>query len=68
MQSLLISVLKIDPQSASASASEAASQLSSLSLSSSPLAAADRVVRRLLDLHAAAVTLAQAASAYHPHP
>jgi hypothetical protein len=54
--SLMNASLKIEPQSSSSSASEALSQVSFLSLnSSSPLAVADRVVRRLLALHATGV-------------
>ena len=75
LQSLFNSSLKIEPQpSSSSAAAEAASELATLSLSSSsssssssspsPLALADRVVRRLFDLHAASVALAQAASAF----
>jgi hypothetical protein len=64
IQSLFNSFLKIEHQPSSAAA-EVVSNLAALSLSSSsPLALADRVVRLLLDLHAASVALAQAASAY----
>ena len=68
LHALMVTQLKIDAQPAT-SASEAAFSLSlSLSLSSAPLAVADRVVRTLLELHAVAITLAQAASTYYPYP
>jgi histidyl-tRNA synthetase len=66
LQSLMNSSLKIDalPSSSSSSSSPAA-EFSSLSLSSpSPLAVADRVVRRLHHLHATAAALAQSASVF----
>ncbi len=67
IQTLMNISLKIDaePSSSSSPAAEAASHLSSLSLSpSSPLALADRVVRRLHLLHATAAALAQSASVF----
>ena len=61
LQALLNASLKLDVQPSSLSA---ALQAASLLSAASPLALADRVVRRLHDLHAIAVALAQSASVF----
>jgi hypothetical protein len=61
LQALLNASLKLDVQPTSLSA---AMQAASLLSATSPLALADRVVRRLHDLHSIAIALAQSASVF----